>query len=140
MIWSEDLFEALDDVGFDFAQGHLVGNLEHVAQRLGALAVEAAHGQAQFVDGLNDRVDLLGQHQPGQMQHGADADARAQVGGAGGQVTQFGAKGVIELLLQLGIQPGRWPVQAWRSCRPGRRACIRRWSSSLIITQRSPPC
>ena len=130
----QDLVQPLDDVGLDFAQGHLVGNLEDIAQRLGAFAVKAAHGQAQLVDGLNDLVDLLGQDQPGQMQHGADADAGAEIGRAGGQITQVRAESVIEFALQFGIHlvdghPGL------PSCRPGRSACMRRWSSSLIITQ-----
>ena len=101
----------------DFAQGHLVGNLEDIAQRLGAFAVKSAHGQAEFVDRVNDRVDLLGQNQPRQMQHGADADAGAEVGRAGGQVAEFGSEGVIELLLQVGIhlvngRPGLPQLQA----------------------------
>ena len=65
MIWRQHLVQPLDDVGFGFAQSHLVGNLENIAQRFGAFAVKAAHRQAQFVDGLNDRIDLLGQNQPG---------------------------------------------------------------------------
>ena len=99
----QDLVQPLDDVRLRFAQGHLVGNLEDVAQRLGAFAVKAAHGQADFVDRLDDLVDLLGQDQAGQMQHGADAHAGAEVGRAGGQVAELGAEGEIELALQFGV-------------------------------------
>ena len=91
-------------VALGFAERHLVGDLEHIAQRLGAFAVKPAHGQAELVDGLDDRIDLLGQDQAGQMQHRADADAGAEVGRAGGQIAEVVVEGVIELLLQLGIQ------------------------------------
>ena len=47
----QDLVQPFHDVRLDFAQGHLVGDLEDIAQRLGAFAVKAAHGQAQLVDG-----------------------------------------------------------------------------------------
>ena len=109
MICSKHLVQPLDDVRFRLAQGHLVGDLENIAQRLGAFAVKAAHGQAQLVDGLDDLVDLLGQHQPRQMQHGADADAGAEIGRAGGQVTQFRAESVIEFASPTRYRPGRWP-------------------------------
>ena len=55
-----------------------------LSERLGPFTVKAPDRQAQFVDGLNDLIDLLRQNQRGQMQHGADADAGADVGRAGG--------------------------------------------------------
>ena len=101
----QHLVQPLDNGDFVFAEGHLVRHLEDVAERLGALAIKSAHRQPELVDGLDDGIDLLGQDESGQMQHGAHADARAEVGRARGQVTQFVAEGVRELLLQLGIQP-----------------------------------
>ena len=59
----QDLLQPLDDGALGLAQGHLVGHLENIAQRLGALAVKAADGQAELVDRLDDRVDLLRQDQ-----------------------------------------------------------------------------
>jgi hypothetical protein len=44
------------------------------------------------------------QNQSGQMEHRADADARAEIRRTGRQITKFAVEGVIELLLQLGIQ------------------------------------
>ena len=57
------------------------------------------------------------QHQAGQMQHRADADARAEIRRAGGQVAEFGAESVIQFLLQRGIHlvngaPGLPQLQA----------------------------
>ena len=122
----QHLFQPLDDVGFGFAQRHLVGHLEDIAQRFGAFAVKSAHRQAELVDRLDDRIDLLGQHQPGQMQHRADADAGAEIGRARGQIAQFGVEGVIELLLQFRIQLiDRRPRLAQLQARDA-SACIRR--------------
>ena len=89
---------------FRFAQRHLVGNLKNISERFRAFAVKSAHGQTELVDGLDDGIDLLGQNQAGQMQHRADADARAEIRRAGGQITEVGVESVIEFLLQLGIQ------------------------------------
>ena len=113
----EDFIEPLDNIGFGLAKSHLIGNLKHIAERLGAFAVKPAHGQAQFVDRLNDLVDLLGQHQGRQVEHRAHTDARAEVGRAGSQVTEVGREGVIEPFLERGVhlvnrQPGGAELQA----------------------------
>ena len=106
-------------VRFGFAQRHLVGHLENIAQRLGAFAVKPAHGQAQLVDRLDDRIDLLRQHQARQMQHRADANAGAEIRRAGGQITQLVVESVIQLLLQAAESTWSMAPQAWRSCKPG---------------------
>ena len=126
MIWARTFSSRSTMAALGLAEGHLVGHLEDIAQRLGAFAIKPAHGQAELVDRLDDRVDLFGQDQPGQVQHGADADAGAEIGRAGGQIAQLGAESVIRA-----SSPARNPawsiaVQAWRSCSPGRSACIRR--------------
>src|SRR5687767_5229191 len=38
----EDFVQPFDNIGFDFAQRHLVRNLEDVAERLGAFAIKTA--------------------------------------------------------------------------------------------------
>ena len=58
---SEHFVKALDYIRLNFAQSHLVGDLEDVAQSLGALAIEPTDSQAQFVHGLDDLINLLGQ-------------------------------------------------------------------------------
>ena len=100
----QHLVEPLDDVALGLTEGHLVGNLKDVAQRLGAFPVKPAHGKAQLVDGLDDLVDLLAQHQPRQVQHRAHANAGAQVGGAGGEIAAFFRVGKIEAMLELGVK------------------------------------
>ena len=86
------------------AEGHLVGNLEEVAERLGAFAVEAAHGQADLVHGLDDLGDLVVEHERGQVHHGRGAHAGADVGRAGGEVADLGREGEVEFLLQLRVE------------------------------------
>ena len=51
----QDLFQPLDDGRLGLAERHLVGDLENIAQRLGAFAVKSAHRQAELVDRLDDR-------------------------------------------------------------------------------------
>ena len=105
--------------------GHLVGNPKDVAQRLGAFPVKPAHGKTQLVDGLDDLVDLLAQHQPRQVQHRAHANAGAEVGGAGGEVAAFFRVGKIEAMLELGVKPvDGGPGGA--DLQPGSSACMRR--------------
>ena len=87
-----------------FAERHLVGNLKNISERLGAFAVKPAHREAELVDRLDDRIDLLAQNQPRQMEHRADADARAEIRRAGRQIAKLVVEGIIQLLLQLGIQ------------------------------------
>ena len=52
MICSMTLSRRSMIVVLGFAQGGLVGDLEEVAQGLGAFAEEAAHGQADLVHGV----------------------------------------------------------------------------------------
>jgi len=100
----DHLREPVDDVGLRFAEGHLVGNLEEVAERLGAFAVEAADGEADLVHGFDDLGDLVVEHEGGQVHHGGGAHAGADVGGAGGEVADLGREGEIEFFLQLGVE------------------------------------
>ena len=55
----DDLGKLIDDVGLGFAEGHLIGDLEEVAECFGALAVETTDREAELVDGLDDRSDLV---------------------------------------------------------------------------------
>src|SRR5207237_1150680 len=80
--------EIADDFFFVLAQGGLVGDLVEVAGGFGAFAVEAADGELQVLGGAEDLFDLAGELQSGQMKHDADANAGADVGGAGGQVAE----------------------------------------------------
>ena len=79
-----------DQLLLALAQGLLVGDLVEVAEGLAAFAVEAADGQVDLLESAEDLVDLLGLDQAGQVEHHADADAGAHVGGAGGQVAELG--------------------------------------------------
>ena len=99
-----DVGEDLDQLGLALAQGLLVGDLVEVARSLAPLAVEAADGQVDLLEGAEDLVDLLGLDQPGQVEHHADADAGADVGRAGGQVAELRAEGVGELFLELVVE------------------------------------
>src|SRR2546427_8167781 len=54
----KDFFQTLNNGGFRFAEGHLVGNLENVAQRFRSFALETPNRQAQFVYRFNYFVDL----------------------------------------------------------------------------------
>ena len=75
-----------------------------VAESLGAFAVEAADGQAQLVDGLDDLIDLLAEDQAGQVEHGGGAHPGADVGGAGGEIAEGRGEGELDLFLQSGVQ------------------------------------
>ncbi len=97
---AQDLFQAFDDGALGLAQSHLVGHLEDIAQRLGAFAIKTTNSQTQFVDRLDDRVNVLVQDQPRQVQHGADSDPGADVGRTGRQITQVRTEGIIELSLE----------------------------------------
>src|SRR5712671_7236626 len=92
----KNLVQPFDDAGFGLAECHLIRHLENVAQRFGALAIKPADGEAQLVHGLDDGVDLLVKDETGEVQHGTDPDASAEVGGAGGEIADLGAEGVIE--------------------------------------------
>ena len=56
----DDVGEDLDQLGLGLAQGLLVGDLVEVAGGLAPLAVEAADGQVDLLEGPEDLVDLLG--------------------------------------------------------------------------------
>ena len=99
-----DVGEDPDQLLFALAQGLLIRDLVEVAERLGPLAVEAADRQVDLLEGAEDLVDLLGLDQGGQVEHDADADAGADVGGAGRQVAELGTVGVGELLFELVVE------------------------------------
>ncbi len=104
MICARTFSKPLDDDRFAFAERHLVGDLKNIAQRLGAFAVKPAHREAKLVDGLDDRIDLLGENEARQMQHRAHADAGAEIRRTRGQITEFVVEGEIQFFLQRGIQ------------------------------------
>ncbi|MEI9865467.1 MAG: hypothetical protein WDN00_13140 [Limisphaerales bacterium] len=70
--------------------------MKDIAQSFGAFAVKSAHRKTKLVDGLDDRIDLLGENEAGQMQHRTDTDAGAKIGRAGRQITEFIAESVIQ--------------------------------------------
>ena len=82
----------------------LVRDLVEVAGGLASFAVKAADGQVDLLQGAEDLVDALVLDQPGQVEHDADANAGADVGGAGGQVAELGAEREGELFFQLVVQ------------------------------------
>ena len=85
-------------------EGVLVGDLEEVGEGFGAFAIEAADGEADFVDGLDDLVDLVAEDERGEVEHGAGAHAGAEIGGAGGEVAETFVPGEADLFLQFGVQ------------------------------------
>src|SRR5205807_1595458 len=74
--------------------------LKDISEGFGTLPVETANGQAQLVDRLDNGVDLLGQNQTWQVEHGTDADPGANISWARRQVAELGAKSVIEFFLE----------------------------------------
>ena len=95
-----DVGEDLDQLGLGLAQGLLVGDLVEVARGLAPLAVQAADGQVDLLEGAEDLVDLLGLDQSRQVEHHADADPGADVRRAGRQIAELRAEGIGELLLE----------------------------------------
>src|SRR6266513_3445553 len=84
----DDLGQTIDDVFLLFTECGLIRNLKKIAHGLGALAVKAAHREADFADCLNDLVDQLAQYKPRQMQHGRGTHAGPDVRRTGGQVSK----------------------------------------------------
>ena len=93
-----DVADLLDQVGLALAQRDLVADLVEIAHGLRALAVQAADGQADFLQAAEDLVDLPRDHQGRQVQHHAHAHAGAHVRGAGGQIAQLGMEGERHLV------------------------------------------
>ena len=52
---------------------------------------------------MDDRVNLLGQNQPGQVEHGTDPNTRAEVGRAGRQIPELRAESIVQLLFECRI-------------------------------------
>src|SRR5439155_24703445 len=84
----DHLGQTIDDVFLLFTERGLIRNLKKIAHGLGALAVKAAHREADFADCLNDLVDQLAQYKPRQMQHGRSTHAGPDVRRTGGQVSK----------------------------------------------------
>ena len=85
---NDDVVEFVEDFFFAAAEGGLVGYLVEVAGGFGAFAVETADGQAHVFGGAEDFFDLAGELEGGEVEHDADADARADVGRTGGEVAE----------------------------------------------------
>ena len=99
------------------AQADLVRDLEHVAHRLRTLPPKPANRQADLAHALDDRVDLVRQHQPRDVQHHAGPHAGSHVGRAGGQKTEARRERVRNVLLDLVVHrvdglPGPIQVQS----------------------------
>ena len=97
------LFSRVDDFLLLLAERGLIGDLEEIAERFRALAVEPADGEADFVHGLDDLVDLLGEHERRQMDHRRGAHAGADVRRAGGEIAELRVKGEVELAFECGV-------------------------------------
>ncbi|MNC56857.1 hypothetical protein D3C75_1064800 [compost metagenome] len=92
-------------------QCNLVGNLEEVAHRLAAFTINPSYGKAHLGDGLQDPVDLLGNHKSGKMDHYRGPDACSHIGGTAGQEPPPLIKCVFQQLLKavihlIGYLPG----------------------------------
>ena len=96
----DDFDQTVDDFLLGFAQRGLVGNLEKIAQRLGALAVKPAHGESDFADRIDDLVDLLGEDEARKVHHGRGAEAGADIGRARREVTEFRMERVGHAILE----------------------------------------
>ncbi len=81
----------------------LVRDLKKIPHRLGAFSVKTANGETDLVHRLNDLVDHLAQDKTGKMQHGRGPHAGADVGRAGGQITEPRVVGEIELRLERAV-------------------------------------
>src|SRR5690606_40755092 len=82
------VFEIADDLLLALAQRGLIGDLVEIAGGLGAFTVQAAYRQAHFLGGTEHLFDLAGELESRQVEHDTDADAGADVGGAGGEVAK----------------------------------------------------
>ena len=96
----DDFDQTVDDFLLGLAEGGLIGNLEEVSEGFGALAVKSAHSQTDFADGIDDLVDLFGEHEGGKVDHGRGAQAGADIGRAGGEVAEIRVKGVGHPVLE----------------------------------------
>ena len=100
----EDHFlETLQDLLLGLAKGCLIRDLEEVSQRLGPLSVQPPNREPDFVHGLNHLVDLLAQHQPGQVHHGRSPHPGSDITRTRGEVAQLRVESKIERLLQLAV-------------------------------------
>src|SRR5262245_47833514 len=96
-------FQSLNDSALRFTKRHLIGNLEYITERFSPLAVKAAHRETKLVHRLNNWIDLLRQYQTRQVEHGADSDTGADVGGTGSEVAEIGIESVLESFLQVRV-------------------------------------
>src|SRR5579862_4105357 len=101
---SQNLFKPFDNRGFRLTQGHLIRDLENIAQSLSSLTVKTSDRQAELVDGLDDRIDLFSQNQAWQVEHRAYPDAGADIRGTSCEIAHLGIESVLEFLLESGIR------------------------------------
>ena len=90
------MLEIADDVVFGFAERRLIADLIKIARGFGPFAIEAANGQSHVLGGTKYLFDFAGQFEGGKMKHHADANAGADVGRAGGQISKAGVKCPVE--------------------------------------------
>ena len=94
----------------------LVADLVKITHRLGTLAIKPTDCQADLVQAAKHLVDLPRHHQRGQVKHHADAHSGADVGRAGGQVSEGLVVSVGDLLFDQVVDPvdsipGRFEVE-----------------------------
>ena len=68
-----------------------------ISHRLTALAVQTSHGQIDFLECVEDFLNLACLNESRQVHHDADTDSCADVGRAGGQVAVLIVKGERDL-------------------------------------------
>ncbi|MEY4180939.1 MAG: hypothetical protein RLY70_4514 [Planctomycetota bacterium] len=88
-----DFGDAGDELFFGLSQGELIADLVEISEGLGAFAVESADGEMHFLQAAKHFVDLAAQDQSGQVEHDAYSQARADIGGAGGEVAELFVEG-----------------------------------------------
>ncbi len=84
----DGVVELVEDFLFGAAEGGLVGDLVEVADGFGAFAVETADGEVHVFGGAEYFFNVAGHFEGGEMEHDGDAEAGAEVGGAGGEETE----------------------------------------------------
>ena len=90
----------IDGFFFTFAEGGLVGYLKKIAEIFRTFTENSAGRQMKFVYAVDGRSDLVGEHQPGQVEHHRSTHTGADIGRTTGQIAQLFIKGIVDFLTQ----------------------------------------
>lgn len=104
----DDFLDVTDDLFFAFAEGRLIGDLIEIPHCLASFTVQAANRQTDFVQGLEDLLDLLGDNESREVEHDADANPRTDIRGASRQVTELFVESEADPFFELVVDVGNF--------------------------------